>query len=237
MRKVILILAFAFSSVLLVSAQDCMTFFPVSEGATLTNKTYDANNNLLATTVYKVNEANDYTSNADMQVGFVMTNGNNTVIDQGNLDARCNDGMFSLKMINRAICPEAVDLLTTDTELVGDFLDYPNTFAGPYPFDNTFNMSGGEFTIRSKSEKKDLARVRVYNRNYVNNENITTPAGNFDASKITFDFDVAKDGNTTTYKGVEWYSTGAGIVRSETYDKDGSMRNFSELTSLDTNQK
>ena len=166
-----------------------------------------------------------------MLIDFTMTNAQKEVIDQGTLDAYCNNGNFYLKMINRCISPEVLQMLSRDTELVGDFLDYPNTFASPTA-DSPFAMDGGEFAIKSRSDKKDLLRVKVYDRTYEKNEEITTPAGVFDASKVTFSFDVTNDKTTTTYKGVEWYAENAGIVRSNTYDKNGSLQSFTELTTL-----
>lgn len=232
MRRVLLFLISVFAFTGLIKAQDdCMAFFPKNVGDALINKSYDANNNLLNTMTYRVNTAyDDFITGKDLEVGFVMTDASNNVIDEGNLDAECNDGVFYLKMVNRTISPQIMGILGEDTELVGDFLDYPDTFSD-FPFEGNFKMDAGEFTIQSKSDKKELIRVRVYNREYEKNEKVTTPAGTFDASKITFDFDVYKDKKTVTYSGVEWYAAEAGIVRSETYSNK-LLQNYTVLTSL-----
>jgi len=54
----------------------------------------------------------------------------------------------------------------------------------------------------------------------------------FEASRITFMFDSKIDDEIETYKGVEWYAEGAGIVRSETYNKDGKLERYTVLTNL-----
>jgi len=232
MKKLFLLFACACFATTYVSAQDCMAFFPSNEGATLINKTYNADSTLVNTMTYRVNKSYDYMDGTDMTIGFTMSDSLNNVIDNGNIEASCSDGNFYLKMVNRAMSPEVMEMLGKDTELVGNFLDYPDTFNEIDPFDGDFATDAGEYTLQSKTDKKNRMTVRVYNREFEKNEKITTPAGTFDAAKITFGFDCIKDGKTQSHKGVEWYAPGAGIVRSETYDKNNNLENYTVLTTL-----
>lgn len=234
MKKILFFISFLAISGLLKAQDNCMQFFPNTEGAILISKTSDANDNLLRSITYRIDKVYDYFSGSDMQIGFVITDDKGSVIDDGYLDASCLDGNFSMKMVNRGITPEVMSALSKDTELVGDYLDYPNIFDDDYPFESPFQMTGGEFTVQSKADKKDWVRVRVYNRQYVANEKITTPARvePFHSAKVTFDFEVTKDKVTTQYKGVEWYAVNAGIVRSETYDSNDKLVNKTVLTTL-----
>ena len=235
MNKLFLLISgILLSSSVMLAQDDCMAFFPKEEGAMLVNKTYDAQNNLLRTTTYRVNHNYDYISGADMQIGFVVTDNNGAAIDDGNIDARCDDGTFSMRMINRGMTQDVMDALSGGTELVGNFLDYPNIFNDEYPFEKPFQMTNGDFTIQSKNDKKEWIRVRVHNRQYTGNEKITVPAKAepFNAAKTTFDFEVIKEGNTMRYRGVEWYAENASIVRSETYDSNNNLVNYTVLTTF-----
>lgn len=237
MKKFLFFITALISSAVLV-AQDnnsnCMTLFPNNPGATLITKTYDIGNNVISTMTYKVTSAYDYPSGDIMNIRFVMTDNNDNVIDQGDIEANCLNGTFQLKMINRGIASEIVKNLSKDTELVADFLDYPNPNDDIYNPGNNFEMEGGNFLIQSKSDKKEMVNVRVFNRKYVDSEQITTPAQTtpFDAAKVTFDFEVTADKKTTLYRGIEWYAMNAGIVRTETYDKDNNLISYSVLTTL-----
>lgn len=235
MKKLIMSLACVCLATSYASAQNCMTFFPANEGAMLVNRTYDSSNNLLYTTTYRVENAYDYTSGSDMQVSFLIKDNAENILSNGNLDASCMDGNFYLKMVNRTMSPEIMDVLGNSTELVGNFLDYPNTFGTDFTYNGPFEMTPGEYSIQSKNDKSESMRVKVYNRQYEKNENITTPVGTFNAAKISFNFDCVKDGQTNVHKGVEWYAEGAGIVRSETYDENGVLQNYTELTTLISN--
>ncbi len=233
MKYLLLIFIFVFSSSLVTMAQDdgCMQFFPTDEGTVMVSKSYDGSNNLISTMTYKINKAYNYQSDTEVEIGFTLADSKDKVIDQGTLKARCDNGIFYMNMINRALSPDVMKLLGSDTELVGDFLDYPNTFADE-PYSSTFGMGGGTFTIQSKKDKKERMTVRVFDRSYLKNEQITTPAGTFSAAKVTFNFETTKDKKTTSYKGTEWYAPNAGIVRTETYDKSGKLQSYTVLTTL-----
>lgn len=232
MKKVVALFACFCLASIYVSAQDCLAFFPSNEGATLTTKTYNGDSKLLNTMTYKVQKSYDYTDGTDMQVAFMMTDNYNNVIDRGNIDASCIDGNFYLKMANRSMSPEVMGMLGSNTELVGNFLDYPDTFNAGDPFNGVFQMDAGEYTLQSKTNKNEKMHVRVYDRVYDKNEKMTSPAGTFDTTKISFRFDCTKDGVTKTHKGVEWYAPGAGIIRTETYDLNDNLENYTELFSM-----
>jgi len=239
MKKFFLFLSGGVLSSSAMMAQDeCMTLFPNNEGAVIVSKTYDASNNLMNSMNYRVTTAYDYPSGTDMEIKFVMTDKDGAAIDEGTLNASCMDGNFQLKMVNHGITPEIMDYLTTNTEVVGDFLDYPDPFNDIYPFDSPFEMDGGSYTLQSKADKKDWASVRVYNRSYEKNEPITVPAKTtpFNAAKVTFTFEVTKDKDTKQYKGVEWYVPNAGIVRTETYDMNDNLLNYTVLSELRDNK-
>ena len=62
-------------------------------------------------------------------------------------------------------------------------------------------------------------------------ENITTPAGTFECYKITYDIATKMMVNVKT-KGIEWYSKGVGLVKSESYSNDGKLLGSNVLASL-----
>ena len=235
MKKILLFAASLFGLNVAMAQDNCMSFFPDTEGTVLVNTTYDANDNPLRKMEYRVTNVSNYMSGNSMEVGFSIMNNDDMVMDQGIIDASCTDGTFRMKMRTMALTPEIMDILSTSTELVGNFLDYPNIFNDATdPFTSPFTMSGGDFTIQSKDDNKNDIRVRVYNRQYEGNEKIFVPArrDSFDAAKVTFTFEVTKNGNTTRYKGKEWYSNNHGIIRSETYSEDDMLINKSLLTSI-----
>lgn len=232
MKKFILSVCVILASVFTYAQEDCLSFYPSTKGSVLINKSYNANDDLLNIMTYTIEDATQNVNGATLVVGCDITDAQGYTIDKGQIEANCINGSFFLKMKSQAVASEFFDILGCNTQLVGNFLDYPNTFADNALLDNTFSTDPGEYVVESKADKKDKMTVRVYDRQYEKNEKITTPAGTFEASKITFMFDSEKDKEVQTHKGVEWYAEGAGIVRSETYDKSGKLESYTVLTNL-----
>lgn len=168
MKKFFLIALSAIMGTGLASAQDsgCLTLFPTVSGAQLVTKSYDASNNLLSTTTYTVGDAyqNYYADNAE--IGYTTVDAMGNVIEQGTMETSCQDDNFYMKSVNRASLGSIQSMIPQNIEFIGNFLDYPNTFATSAPYDQTFEMDGGEFKIQDKNDKKEFMRVRVYNRRY-----------------------------------------------------------------------
>lgn len=216
-----------------VNAQDdCLAFFPNTPGAVLINKTYNANGKLLATTTYTIEQASENPSGYNTQIRISMTDSLNHTIDKGFIEVNCDNGAFYMKSVYSLLSPEILKALSMDTELLGDFMDYSDTFNDNYPFIDGLNRDGGELLLEPENDAEGLVKIRIFNRQHVNNEKITTPANTFNTSKITFDFEVTKGKKTTKYKGAEWYAKNAGIVRSETWDENNNLVNYTELTTL-----
>ncbi len=234
MKTLFFIFMFTVTSCVLMAQDDCMYFFPPNEGDILVTKNYDNKDTLLSTISYKVNKMDQTINGSNIDIVFKITNSKDSLIDSGSLDAKCEDGIFYMSMSNRILSPDAIKILEKDTELVGDFLDYPDPF-GDF-FSGDFKMNGGKFTVQDKKDKKIFAHVNIFGRKYEKNEKVTTPAGTFDAAKVTFNFTISENKKTTMYEGVEWYALNAGIIRSETYDKKGNLQNYSVLTLLKTNK-
>lgn len=237
MKKIYLLLLSIFIGTGIMNAQtDCVEFFPANEGTVLVTKTYDQGNRLLNSMIYRVNRVSSGMSMNDMQIGFTLMDAYNNAVSNATIDASCTNGFFNMKMVSKGYSPDVVKAMTTNTELIGYFLNYPNTLnTDPMSMNNSpFTMEGGEYTIEDNSDKKDKITVRVNNRQLEGMERVITPARNdsFNSYKITFNFDVMQNNRTTKLKGIQWYSPRFGIVKSETYDNNNNLINRTELTTI-----
>lgn len=236
MKKIFILLFSVVMGTGVVSAQtDCVEFFPASEGTVLTTKTYSNANQLLNTMIYRVKSVSNNMSMNNMQIDFVLMDGSDNVVSNANIDASCSDGLFNMKMVSRGYSPDVVRAMTTNTELIGYFLNYPNTLNNdPLMNNSPFSMDGGEFSIEDNNSNRERINVRVYNRQLEGTERVFTPArrDSFNAYKISFNFDATQGGRTVSMKGTQWYSPRFGIVRSETYDNSGNLINKTELASI-----
>ncbi len=238
MKKFVLSLVTILTCGSLAQAQnDCMALFPTDYGTVLVNQTYDGSNNLLYTTTYKVSDVRDYPSGTETELVYMVKGPNENIQESGSYYARCSNGYFSLNLVNRGMVNNFTQELSSTTELVADYLDYPNTFGSDdyLGYNSTFEMDPGTIIIQSKTDKAEQARVSISNRRLDKSEKIQTPAGEFHASRINFDVEVYDKGadTRTKYKGVEWYALGSGIVRTEIYDNNNNLLNYTVLTDVE----
>lgn len=235
MKKFIFSMLAGFCATGLISAQEsCMALFPNTQGTTWVTKCYDAQDNLLGMTTYMVKDFSETATGPDTEITFTVNDVLGEVVNQGEMNAYCTNGDFYMKTVSNPQDMDITRMISSNVNLLGSFLDYPDTF-NDFPFTGDFKMDGAEFTIEPKGDRKDFVRVRVYNRSYDKNEKVTTPAGTFDASKISYNVEVYDNENkeSKTFKNVEWYALGHGIVRSEAYGENDQLVNYTILSSFD----
>ena len=79
-------------------------------------------------------------------------------------------------------------------------------------------------------------KINISNRLVASQESITTPAGTFNCFKITQDIKVESImmGMTIpiSMKSAEYYAAGTGLVKSQSFDKNGKLSGYSLLTKL-----
>jgi hypothetical protein len=109
----------------------------------------------------------------------------------------------------------------------GGNLEMPSSMkAGDLLKDGDLKMSfsSGGVTVMNMS-------VSITNRKVEAVESLTTPAGTFECYKISYDI-ATKMMISVKMKGIEWYAKGVGLVKSETYGKDGKLQGSTLLTGL-----
>ncbi len=236
MKTLAWVCLFIFTATISASAQDdCLGFFPKEEGVVLQNKGYNANNELICSITFKVNKFYDYPSGINMLVGVTLSNAKDSVIEKGVIDISCNDGTFYFKSSNGAISPKLIESLGSNTILLESFMAPPTNTEGTAIEDYPYIDETESIDIETIKEHHNIATVRIIDRTYDKDDLISTPAGIFQAVKVNFSFKITENGTSTIYKGSEWYAADAGIVRSEIYDQNNKIKNYTVLSSLKKN--
>lgn len=72
----------------------------------------------------------------------------------------------------------------------------------------------------------------IINRKVEAIEDLTVAAGTFKCVKFTSDVNATVMGMNVKSKSIEWYSKGIGMVKTESYDKNGKLQSYTELVDL-----
>lgn len=169
-----------------------------------------------------------------------MTDAQGNVIDEGTIDAYYDGEELQLNMSNRSETGDIGDYLSMNTKLTYDFLNYPDDTIDYFTLDNSepFRFDAADYTVQIGERPRDFMHIKISNRNYVGDEKITTPAGDFSAKKSTFTLEVYNHDTRArdTYHGTEWYADGEGIVRTEIADGNGHLVDYSEIVEIYTRE-
>jgi hypothetical protein len=225
-KTVLFLLIFVFMQVIIVFAQDCVSYIPMKQGAKWELQHFDAKNKLTSTSKNEV-KASTAAGNS-IKLVIETESFNNKGITQGKntYSAGCENGLFFLDMrgnIDQNAMSNFKDMQVTIT---ADNLNFPSD---PQPGQL---LKSGKFSMDAQMQGMPggfKMTVDVYNRKVEGNESITTPAGTFDCVKITYDMKTFMMIEMIT-KGVEWYAKDVGLVKSETYDSKGKIMGSSLLS-------
>lgn len=213
-------------------AQDCTFFFPNQEGKQITRNCYTASNQLTNILVYRVDQVYNYPAGMEVVANYTFADAAGKPLNSGNMVARCVDGDFSMSMGGITAFPEAINMMNADVYMMGDLMNYPNAFANPLDPEDDDEFDDGTLRIYQKGNKNNRTEISIYDREFVANESVNTPAGAFYCTKVKFNMDIWTPKGTIKGYGYEWYAPNIGIVRSEQYNDKKELQSYSVLEKI-----
>ena len=209
-------------------SQDCKMYFPSKEGTTIVYTNYNKKGKASKWAIYyevvkvydsagyRVEKIRNWGQNKKRKsspITFsVLCKGDNFLIDtKSYLDIKKLDAYKNMEI-----------------EFEGENINIPvHPVVGQKLKDGYINykVHNNNFTLANMT-------VKITNRKVEALEKVSTPAGNFDTVKISFDLEIKAMGVTFKYKGVEWYAKNTGMVKRETWNKKGKLLSYSEITKI-----
>jgi len=94
-------------------------------------------------------------------------------------------------------------------------------------------LPDASITVSIKSSGVNMFTMTVWitNRKVEAREEMTTPAGTFDCFKMSYDIETKMMVKVQS-KAVQWFTEDVGMVKSESYNKNGKLVGYSLLTDL-----
>ncbi len=208
------------------SGQDCTFFYPMEEGTLIELRHYDKKAKISGTTRQEIIDKK--TSG-----GAIALTIKNTFFDEkgkelmtSDLTMECKDGVFTFDMdhfLNDEMMAGMEDMEFT---IESDNLEFPAKMS---PGDD---LKEGIIKLIMPDMPMMNMTTRVYNRKVEAMEKVTTEAGTFECLKISYDVhtDAMIDIHT---KGIEWIARDVGVIRQESYNKNGKLTGYTELIRLE----
>lgn len=208
-------------------AQDCDAFFPVKSGVSLTMESYDAKGKVESKTVQTIKNITNLPGGFEMNVHSQNFDPKGAPVFEGEYTVKCDNGVTSIDMKRFMGQLDLTKYEGMEMKIQSQNIEIPSSL-------NVGQMlNEGNITISFSSNGMTVFNMttRIFNRKVEAQESITTPAGTFQCYKISYDIEVKSMIKVTT-KATEWYAKKVGIVKSESYDKNGKLTGYSLLTDI-----
>jgi hypothetical protein len=228
MKQLLLIAIFCYSSIATLIAQDCPMYYPDKENTQMEYKQYDKKGGLSGSSIQKITGIKKLPGSTEITVNAESFDAKGKSLGKVDLKARCEGGVFFVDMTNYMGPQSSEDYKDMEMSVEGGNLEMPSSMkAGDLLKDGDLKMSfsSGGMTIMNMS-------VSITNRKVEAVENLTTPAGTYECYKISYDITTKTMGIGAKMKGVEWYAKNTGMIKSETYSKDGKLQGSTVLEAL-----
>lgn len=201
----------------------CNSFFPMKENVRYEYEMYDRKEKLatrMAHTFKNIKGSGDNMTATMIQELFDAKKGEK--IATSDLLWKCENGILHFDMTSMNLMMDNTQQMNMgesgmSVDVTGDQLDLPS------------DLSVGQ-TLREVSYtiKMTMGTLPIMNRTYhikdrkvESQEDLTTPAGNFNCYKVTFT--TTDDKGRNEIRSAIWYAKEAGLVKSENYDEKGKM--------------
>ncbi|RYY17901.1 MAG: hypothetical protein EOO04_24820 [Chitinophagaceae bacterium] len=212
-------------------SQICNTYYFMKANSTVEQSHFDDKGKLSLKTEYKVGEISNVDHGSEAAVMQKVYDKKGKIISEGTANIRCDgDNLFIDMKLSMPVGPVAPggNVEATSKKV---YLPYPkNMKAGDKLEDAQFSMSLDQGSIVQS------VQMFVRNRQAEAEEKITTPAGTWNCVKISFEMEmVSRTAGIpirVRMKGTEWYAPGFGVVKTESFTKNGKLAGTSEITSI-----
>lgn len=207
-----------------LSAQE--TFFPTKEGTVLTYKSFDKKGKETSGVKYTIKNVKGSGDNIDITYKIESFDAKEEMVytDEVTIQQRGDKIYFNMgNFLNKAAFQQNGEIPAT-VEITGNSMEIPvNAEAGQILPDASVTMSMKMGFVSMKMS------ANVTNRKVEGWEDLTIKAGTFKCCKFSSDVNATVLGMNIKSKNTDWYARGIGMVKTESYDKNGKLQSTTEL--------
>ena len=226
MKKLILINVIILC-VMVLKAQE--TFFPTKEGMVLTYKSFDKKDKLSGMMKYTIEKVNINGSNIDFTYLCESLDNKEKLVFKERITVHQKGDVMYIDMgnfLNKAAFQQEGEI-PAEVEVKGNNMEIPlNPIPGQTLPDANIEMAMKMGIVNMKMT------ADVTNRKVEAIEEISVTGGSFKCYKFSSDVNTVAMGIKVQAKTTEWFAKGIGMVKTESYDKKGSLSGRTELVEV-----
>ena len=220
--KIIILISAFLLSFSTFSQSACKAFYPFDEGTKFEITNYNKKGKKEGVVKYEITNV----ENNVASIKIVIFDDKGKEITTSDYKITCIGHSISIdfkSLMNQDLLKQYKDM---EMDVTGTNIELPNDLqVGQSLKDANMNMA-----INMGGMAMNMS-IDMLNRKVDKKESITTPAGTFNCFALSYDSEM-KMGMKITFRHKEWIAEGIGVVKSESYNKNGKLMGYSELTSF-----
>ncbi|WP_340157267.1 hypothetical protein [uncultured Maribacter sp.] len=223
--KLLFTLAFLTCITTSIAQDNCSKFYPMNEGVSMEYTNYNKKGKVEGASSYKVVKAvnNGNVTNATMAIDLKDNKGKDAYSTTYNLT--CTGNMVTLdyeSLLPSEMMEQYGDM---DIEISGNDIEIPNDLS----VGQKLNDANVAMKISMSGINMNMT-VDMTNRNVEKKESISTPAGTYDCYVLYSENRSKMMMANQVYPSRVWLAEGVGMVKQETYKKNGDLMSSTLLT-------
>jgi len=210
------------------NAQDCTSYIPMQEGVSMEMTHYDKKDKFSSKSVVEIQQVNRQAGETTATVAVDVYDKKGKVLTGTAYDVKCNSDGYSLDMSAMMTGEQMAGMGDMEMEMEGDWLSIPkNVSVGD-------RLEDGNITAKASSGAMAIMTMtmNITDREVIAKENVSTPAGDFEALKIRYNYTSKVSIINVRGSAEEWWVKDVGVVKSISYDKKGKVAGRTELTAF-----
>ena len=227
MKKILLFIVYFFALISVCAAQ-CNEFYTITEGSEWEFENYNGKGKLTGKNHQKVTQFEKTGTGFKAIINSILYNEKGKELRKGDLEYTCNNGIIYIDM--RSFIPEEQykSFGSFEVKVESENLELPSKLVAGQ------TLKDGMVTVTAINSPFPMKMtVSITDRKVEGKETITTPAGSFDCFKISSKTLVKSQMAITmnlNFTNVEWIAPQAGLVKSESYNKNDKLAGYTVLS-------
>ncbi len=227
MKRSLIVLCAALGLSYALPAQNCGSYYPMVEGATFEYTNYNKKGKKEGVAKYRVSEVNTSGDVTDATMSIELVDEKGKEIYKTDYKFSCTGNAVSIdyeSLIPSSTLQQYEDM---EMDISGTDLELPNDLSVGQ------ELPDANVTIKiSMSGINMNTTVDMINRKVEKQESVTTPAGTFDCYVIYNDNKMKAMMVKSTLGSRAWFSEGVGMIKQESYKKNGDIMTSTVLTAF-----
>lgn len=207
-------------------SQNCSRFYPLEEGTTMTYQIYNKKEKPDGTITYRISEVNQVGAATTATMAMTLTGPRGEIYESA-YDLRCEEDYVQIDFESLMSNEMLAQFGESEVEVTGTDVELPNKLSvGQQLKDANVNV-----TMKMGALNMNMS-VETVNRKVEKRETITTPAGSFDCFVIYSENQSKMMLGKQTFPSRIWLAENVGLVKQESYNKNGKLVSSMLLTGL-----